>query len=170
MEFIAKDRISSVAKSAFAWFPGSGSESAQSATKPDYEMALPKDSGRKVALCRTLASIMSFADGPIVWVTATGVWPSSEHMELFDRYRQAHGESRGVASVPAVRLFAGEEDAFVSFLYLSLSFVWDAVVLDTSMVIRVSHDEYLSIWTNTRSKYDLERMLRSYEEDGAKSN
>ncbi len=107
---------------------------------------LPKDSGRKVALSRIIADAL-LRRGPIVlWITATGIWPSSQHMNLFYGYRLSHGEARSISEAP-VHLFESQKDvdAFISILYLGLAFVWDIeiVSLDRSVAMTISHDEWL---------------------------
>jgi len=52
---------------------------------------LEPDSGSKVGLSRIVANTFSDRGPTLLWVTEYGVWPSAEHMDLFDRYRNKLG-------------------------------------------------------------------------------
>lgn len=112
---------------------------------PNYP--LPKDSGKKVALARLIVNLL-LDHGPFyLWVTATGIWPSSEHLDLFDRYRLSFGEHRNVQDAPVHLLEEGDRAAGISLLCLALFFVWDVeiIALDRSIAISVSHDEWMEV-------------------------
>src|SRR4051812_12853090 len=55
---------------------------------------LPTNSGRKVAFGHFLYSLVDPAPELLLWLDDWDVWPSSAHMPLFTRFRDAHGESR----------------------------------------------------------------------------
>jgi hypothetical protein len=108
---------------------------------------LPKDSGAKVGLARVVSNIL-LERGPFVfWVTGTGIWPSSEHLDLFDRYRRSFDEYRSLRDAPVHLLEAGDGDVAVSLFCLGLFFVWDFEIAarDRSIAITVSHDEWMEI-------------------------
>ncbi len=65
----------------------------------------PTDSGRKVAFGRFLYSLLDSAPELVFWLGDWAVWPSSQHMPLFTRFRQAFGESRPLIA------FASETDS-----------------------------------------------------------
>lgn len=55
---------------------------------------LPSDTGKKTALGRTLIGLLHVKSPALFWITATGIWPTSENMALFDGYRKSFGENR----------------------------------------------------------------------------
>jgi hypothetical protein len=83
--------------------------------------------------------------GPaLLWITATGIWSSSEQI-LFTGYRSSHGETRTVSDAPVHVFEATDMEAFVSILSLALFFYWDGEILsqDRSLAITISHDEWI---------------------------
>jgi hypothetical protein len=106
---------------------------------------LPKDSGAKVALARMLTSTFLELGPAVLWITGTGIWPSSEHMDLFARYRLSHGENRTILEAPVHIFEVTEMDTFVSFICLGLFFVWDFEIAsqDRSLAMTISHDEWI---------------------------
>jgi hypothetical protein len=108
------------------------------------EFAPPADSGRKVAFARFLQSLLDPAPELLYWLGDWAVWPSSQHMPLFNRFRQALGERRPLIEAPGQLLTPDELDDATSILIVSLQFVWDCHVLTASGrdAIFVSHDEY----------------------------
>jgi hypothetical protein len=73
-----------------------------------------------------------------------GIWPSSEHMPIFARFREAIGERRGLSDAPGHIVTLSDRDDAVSVLSLALLFFWDCHVLsgDGHLVFSCSHDEW----------------------------
>ncbi len=117
--------------------------------------AIPEDSGKKTALARFLATlVMSQPDSEaVVYISEWGVWPSSQHLELFDSYRLAKGETRSLGEAPVHRFSASDAESLVSLLCLVLYFVWDAEVFDAAgkCLFSISHDEWLDIRTGDQA-------------------
>ena len=107
------------------------------------EFPPPVDSGRKVAFARFLQSLIDPAPELLYWLGDWAVWPSSQHMPLFSRFRQALGEHRPLIEAPGHLLTPDEADDAISILIVSLQFVWNCHVLTASGrdVIFVSHDD-----------------------------
>ncbi|MFN0129528.1 MAG: hypothetical protein ACKV19_22910 [Verrucomicrobiales bacterium] len=108
------------------------------------DFTVPTDSGRKVAFGRFLYSLIDSAPELLFWLGEWAVWPSSQHMPLFSRFRQAHGESRPLIEAPGNLLGSDEADDAVSILVVSLQFVWNCHILSSSGrdAVFVSHDEF----------------------------
>src|ERR1035437_8906535 len=60
----------------------------------------PPDSGKKVYLARLLYSLVAPDPETLLLVDDWAVWPSSQHMPLFTRFRQALGENRPLIEAP----------------------------------------------------------------------
>jgi hypothetical protein len=110
---------------------------------PRAEFVLPIDSGRKVWLARFLYGLVDSSPELLIWLGDWGVWPSSQHMPLFSRFRQAFGEHRPLIEAPGHLVAPDEIEDGVSILTMSLFFLWDCHLLTASGrdVVFVSHDE-----------------------------
>src|SRR5205807_2801139 len=63
------------------------------------EWSHPVDSGAKVALARCVSEAMGGGDA-LLWIRNWEIWPSSAHLPLFARLRQALGATRSPAEAP----------------------------------------------------------------------
>jgi hypothetical protein len=108
------------------------------------EFALPIDSGRKVWLARFLYELLAPSPELLIWLGDWAVWPSSQHMPLFSRFRQALGEHRPLIEAPGHLVTPDEIEDAVSILTVSLLFFWNCHLLTASGrdVVFVSHDEF----------------------------
>ncbi|MCE9544271.1 MAG: hypothetical protein K8T25_01915 [Planctomycetia bacterium] len=127
------------------------------------EFKPPTDSGRKVALARFLLSLLDPAPEMLFWLGDWAVWPSSQHMPLFTRFRQAVGERRPLIEAPGHLLTPDENDDGISILTISLEFIWDCHVLTASGrdAIFVSHDEWG--WFASREESVAESVRKKME-------
>jgi hypothetical protein len=124
------------------------------------------DTGKKTALGRVLTGLLHVASQGLFWITATGIWPSSENMALFDGYRKSFGESRPVAAAPGHMFIGSDSTQIECLLDLALYFSWDSVLFEGhgGAVFRTSHDEYVSIYTKDRDRLSqIDRALRDLE-------
>jgi hypothetical protein len=128
------------------------------------EFKPPTDSGRKVAFSRFLYSQIDPAPELLFWLGDWAVWPSSQHMPLFTRFRQALGESRPLIDAPGHLLTPEEADDAVSILLVSLQFVWNCHILTSSGrdAVFVSHDEFG--WFASRAASVAESVRQKIEE------
>jgi hypothetical protein len=108
------------------------------------KFALPTDSGRKVWLAQFLYSLLQPSPELLIWLGGWEVWPSSQHMPLFTRFREACGEKRPLIEAPAHLLAPEEGDDALSIISISLLFVWDCHILSASGrdAVFTSHDEF----------------------------
>ena len=108
------------------------------------EFAVPTDSGRKVWLARFLYGLLGPSPELLIWIGDWAVWPSSQHMPLFSRFRQAFGECRPLIEAPGHLVTPSEIEDGISILTTSLLFFWDCHVLTASGrdIVFVSHDEF----------------------------
>ena len=128
------------------------------------DFRIPVDSGQKVALGRFLYSLVDAAPELLFWLGDWAVWPSSQHMPLFTRFRQAHGEARPLIDAPGHLLKPDEADDAVSILVVSLEFVWNCHILTTSGrdAVFVSHDEFG--WFASRDESVTDSVRQEIEE------
>ena len=103
-----------------------------------------RDSGAKVSMARFLFSLVAPDPETLILVDDWEVWPSSQHMPLFARFRQALGEPRPLGESPGHLASAGESDDAVSIIAASLFFIWDCYGISSSGrdAFYISHDEF----------------------------
>ena len=89
----------------------------------------------------------------LLWVTLSGVWPSSENMHLFGRLRSSYGEGRPLEDAPGQVFGGGEGDDLRSFVQLAILNVWDFHLLAAGSRARVfaSHDGFLHLFLRDES-------------------
>jgi hypothetical protein len=102
------------------------------------------DSGAKVAMARFLFSFAAPAPETLILVDDWAVWPSSQHMPLFMRFRQALGENRPLIEAPGHLVTAADSEDAVSIVATSLLFIWDCYGISSSGrdAFYISHDEF----------------------------
>jgi hypothetical protein len=126
---------------------------------------LPPDAGKKTALGRMLIGLLQVKSPGLFWITATGIWPSSENMALFDGYRQSFGENRPLHAAPG-HVFSRSDLTQLECLFdLTLYFSWDSLLFEGpgDVVLRTSHDEYISVHGKDRDRLSqIERSLADF--------
>ena len=126
---------------------------------------VPHDSGRKTALARMIANIVSESkvEG-VLWISNFSPWESSENRELFYGYRRSLGESRSLHEVPYHQFGIDDYVALECLLDLVLYFVWDAILIDArnKVAFQFSHDEWFAAATYVSQSLDA--LRRRFEE------
>ena len=123
-----------------------------------FQFVPPVDSGAKVQLARFLYSKLEPLDEGLAWLGGWNVWPSSEHVPLVTRFRQALGEHQALIETPGHLFVAEEADDVISIITIALLFVWDCHVLTTlgRDALFVTHDEVA--WFASRDLSVTERV------------
>ena len=87
----------------------------------------------------------------LLWVTESGVWPSSQDLNLFYRYGQALGEHRELSEVPGVRFLGHETADLATHLNLIMYFGWGALVLPNPnwTALQITHDGDVRVISNS---------------------
>jgi len=108
------------------------------------KLSCPVDSGKKVGLARDVVKWLDGAGELLLWLGDWAVWPSSQHLPLFTRFREAFGEMRPLIEAPGHLIQRGELDDAVSVLATALLFIWDCHVFSAVRrpVFFCSHDEW----------------------------
>jgi hypothetical protein len=108
------------------------------------ELRYPADSGAKVSLARDLLSLVAKEEETLLLVDDWAVWPSSQHLPLFTRFREALGEHRPLIEAPGHLVTSAETDDGVSIVCTALLFIWDCYGISSSGrdAFYFSHDEY----------------------------
>jgi len=108
------------------------------------EFKIPVDTGQRVALVKShFQTIFKGEDEILIWFTEWSVWPSSERMHIFDRFRLSYGENRPLIEAPGHIFNQEEAEDTLSFITLGVLFLWDCYVLNRTgtKILFYSHDE-----------------------------
>lgn len=102
------------------------------------------DSGAKISMARFLLSLITPDPETLILLDDWAAWPTSQHMPLFTRFRQALGENRPLIESPAHLVAAADSDDAVSIVATSLLFIWDCYGISSSGrdAFYISHDEF----------------------------
>jgi hypothetical protein len=113
--------------------------------------SLPQTTSRLFALSSYITSAITQGDSCLLWITQSGVWPSSENMHLYYRLRGSHGDRRLLHEAPGHLCLKHETDDLTTFLQLALLFGWDAYLLPSSdhLAVFCSHDEFLECYSRS---------------------
>jgi hypothetical protein len=97
------------------------------------------------AFCRQLERALEPRDACLLWVTESGVWPTSENQHLYYRLRQSYGDRRRLEEAPGHLFLSYEAPDLVSFLQVGILCGWDMHLLPAVGYARafVSHDEFV---------------------------
>jgi len=108
---------------------------------------LPIDTGQKTVLARIVSRSIDTDQVGLFWITDWDIFPSSQNMALFEGYRKSLGESRLIHDAPGHIFGQSDVSQVECLLALALYFYWDATLFSGpgSVVVRVSHDEWVSI-------------------------
>lgn len=120
--------------------------------------------GRQTALAQFLGSRLFRRETEcLVYITEFGIFPSSQHLDLFDTYRLGVGETRSLEDAP-LQVFSTKEDpTLISILCMILYFSWNAEIasMDERWLITISHDNWLEIRTADISLIDASDFDRN---------
>jgi hypothetical protein len=126
---------------------------------------LPSDCGKKTALGRTLVGLMHVKVTGLFWITAAGIWPSSENMALFDAYRRSIEERRPLDAAPGHVFNNSDLTQIECLLDLTLYFSWDSLLFEGAggVAVRTSHDEFIYVYSKDRDTLSqIERTLSGF--------
>jgi hypothetical protein len=95
-------------------------------------------------------------DECLLWVTQSGVWPSSENFHLFYRMRESYGERRQLHDAPGLLFLKHEPSDLQTFVELALLCGWDFYLLPAPGYAEafVSHDEFIELRTDDGEAID----------------
>ncbi len=128
-----------------------GRDFARDAVAADYASRvvyqLPTDTGKKTAIARAVSRSIDTRGLGLFWITAWGIFPSSENMAIFDGYRKFLGEERAIHAAPGHVFGASDLPQLECLFDLTLYFYWDASLFEGAgnIVVTASHDECVSV-------------------------
>ena len=98
-------------------------------------------------IARELVRAVDEWESCLLWITTYGVWPSSENLHLYYRFRDSYRETSHLDERPALLALKHESVDVESFLHLAILFIWDAylVTLEDYARVFVSHDGFATV-------------------------
>lgn len=123
--------------------------------------SLPKDSGQRVALARGLLFQLKPQSNILVRLRNWMVWPSSGHVPLVARLRQAMGCEKALEEQPGHLFDSTEIDDVISLLIVSLEFYWDCFIVDSNqrLLCFVSHDGHMVLMSRDQAYLEHVREM-----------
>lgn len=105
--------------------------------------SIPVDTGQKIATVKNHFEQFKDEKEILLWITEWGVFPSSERMHIFDRFRASYGEKRPLIEAPGHIFKNSEFEDALSATTIAVLFFWDCYVLNDNgtKVLFYSHDE-----------------------------
>ena len=100
----------------------------------------------------------------LLWITTFGVWPSSENLHLYYRFRSSYGETSHLDERPALLALKHEGVNVESFLHFAVLFGWEAYLVTSEDYARVfaSHDGFGTVASaNTGALNEVRQSLVS---------
>ena len=87
----------------------------------------------------------------LLWITETGIWPSSENWHLYYRLRQSYSDHVLLHEAPGHLFLEHETEDLASFLQIAMLNGWGGYVLTEADYVNAffSHDEYIDFFADT---------------------
>ena len=117
-------------------------------------------SGREAAVARACLHALGEWEECLLWITLTGVWPSSEDWPAYYAMRGEWGERRALGVAPGHWFRRGENEPLTRFLTAVMENAWDAYVLpvrhngEIEVRLRISHDEYVELQSRRSVQFE----------------
>jgi len=129
---------------------------------------IPKDASKHLSFCRFVEFSLRPWTRCLFWVTAWGIWESSENWHLYYRLRESYGDRRLLDEAPAHLFLDYENHDLTSFLQIALSAGWDCLLLTSTGYCHaaISHDEWIEFFM--RDKVELEKLSTNLAQYGVK--
>jgi len=121
---------------------------------------LPKDITKLTWFSRFIERSLQPREHCLLWVTAWGVWPSSENWHLYYRLRQSYADQRLIHEAPGHLFLEFEGADLVSFVEIGVIAGWDMHLIPTIGYGRVfvSHDEWVEFAMDDPSETERIRV------------
>ena len=122
--------------------------------------AFPQTFPQSYWFSRCIESALRPRSGCLLWVTQSGIWPSSENYHLYYRLRQSYGDSRLLDEAPGHFCIDYEQPEIISLVQLCILFGWDAHLIPTVGYAEsfISHDEWITIGFDDASQFNETRQ------------
>lgn len=132
---------------------------------------IPRDSGKKTVLAKSLAGIFEHDTEALLWINEFGIWPSSEDANLFNGFRKSFGETKPLHEKPGHIFSKDDIKTIISLLAMTFYFCWGAIVLSTgeNILFKISHDEIIDIFidedkTSSALSEQIKQIIKILEE------
>ncbi len=105
--------------------------------------SIPADTGNKIAIVKNHFEQFKNEKEVFAWITEWGIFPSSERMHIFEKFRSSYGEERHLINAPGHIFEKAEFEDALSIATLAVLFLWDCFVFNDqgTKTLFYSHDE-----------------------------
>jgi hypothetical protein len=92
----------------------------------------------------------------LLWITESGIWPSSQNLHLYYRLRQGYQDLRLLEEAPGHLFLKHETNDLASFLQLAMLFGWGGYLLSEANYVNAyfSHDEFIDFYSHDKALID----------------
>jgi hypothetical protein len=127
-------------------------------------LAIPDGSCAKSGLIKSILTWLPSDNQCLLWIVTSGVWPTCENQDLFDRVRASLGEKRQIEEVPGQVINLADRGPLESLLDICIYSLWDAVLADEEhrFCIECSHDESMIISCRADLESDARRTMELF--------
>ncbi len=107
----------------------------------------PKEFPQLLWVARQLESSLVIESECLVWISGWSIFPSSENLQLFYRYRQSYGSNKLIGEAPGHLCLTYERAEIATLIWLGMLHGWDVHVLPDLpySAVFISHDQYYEI-------------------------
>lgn len=109
-----------------------------------------------------ISSELTYRQPTLLFITESGIWPSSENWHLYYKLRQTYGDNRLLQEAPGHLFLEHEREDLASFLQISMLNGWGGYVLTGANYVNAffSHDEYINFFGNENANLiEIRRAL-----------
>jgi hypothetical protein len=123
-------------------------EAGRTARRSPRAYPLPREPYRVFYLAHAVATSITYRQPVLLWITASGLWPSSENWHLYYKLRESYGDRLLLDEAPGHLFLEHEAEDLASFLQLAMLSGWDGYVLTHADYVNAffSHDEYIDFF------------------------
>jgi hypothetical protein len=122
----------------------------------------PQEPHRVFAIAYWIAQSLTYRMPTLLWLTESGIWPSSENWHLYYRLRQSYNDQRLLQEAPGHLFLEHETEDLASFLQVAMLNGWGGYVLTQADYVNVffSHDEYIDFFAkHDENLSDVRKVL-----------
>ncbi len=114
------------------------------------QMTMPDSAAKQSQMLTAFFAAVPQATGWLIWLVEWGVWGEG-YYDIWNMIRGRFGETRSFKEAPGHLFDVGEDALARGMARLVLSFGWDAhlIALPSALVVYMSHDDYLEVYTPT---------------------
>lgn len=104
-------------------------------------------------LARWVSQFLTYRMPVLLWITESGIWPSSENWHLYYKLRQSYADHRLLDEAPGQLFLDYQTEDLATLLQIALLNGWGGYLLTHANYVNAffSHDEYIDFFAREES-------------------